>query len=283
VFRACAFGARRQEIIMQVRFPKWDFSTMRAKWAPSLEFSQRYNAASTVPAHIEPYLIKVMMQAKKVLDPKHKQLHADLEIFIKQEVQHCKQHVAFNNALYALGYEGMKELEAPYKADYDRFLKEKSLRFNIAYSEGFEAMGSSSAEVFFESLDEYLEGADPDAVAIWKWHLAEEFEHREVCYQLYHAMYGKGVFSYLYRLYALFYAVGHIRSHATRVEEFLLAQDRARMTPAEAAESVLRQKAVGKAIGKATLPKLLGVLSPFYDPGKKQASPAMKTFLEQVA
>ena len=267
--------------MMKVRFPKWDFSTMRAKWAPSLEFSQRYNAASTVPAHIEPYLIKVMMAAKKVLDPKHTQLHADLDIFIKQEVQHCKQHVAFNKALYALGYEGMQELERPYQADYERFLKTKSLRFNLAYSEGFEAMGSSSAEVFFEDLDEYLEGADPDSVAMWKWHLAEEFEHREVAFQVYHAIYGKGLFSYLYRLYALFYAVGHIRAHTERVAKYLLSVDRARMTPEEVEVSLEREKAVGSKVARASLPRLFGVLSPFYDPGKKSASPSMLAFLEQ--
>ncbi|MES2756565.1 MAG: metal-dependent hydrolase [Pseudomonadota bacterium] len=267
--------------MMKVRFPKWDFSTMRAKWAPSLEFSQRYNAASTVPAHIEPYLIKVMMAAKKVLDPKHTQLHADLDIFIKQEVQHCKQHVAFNKALYALGYEGMQELEKPYKDDYDRFLKTKSLRFNLAYSEGFEAMGSSSAEVFFEDLNEFLEGADADSVAMWKWHLAEEFEHREVAFQVYHAIYGKGLFSYLYRLYALIYAVKHIRSHTERVAEYLLSVDRAKMTPEEAQASVARAKEVGSKVGKATLPRLIGVLSPFYDPGKKSPSPAMLGYLEQ--
>jgi predicted metal-dependent hydrolase len=266
---------------MKVRFPKWDFSTMRARWAPNLEFSQRYNAASTVPAHIEPYLIKVMMQAKKVLDPKHTQLHADLDIFIKQEVQHCKQHVAFNKALYALGYEGMQEIEAPYKADYERFLKTKSLRFNLAYSEGFEAMGSGSAEVFFEDLDEYLEGADPESVAMWKWHLAEEFEHREVAYQVYHAIYGRGLFSYLYRLYGLFYAVKHIRSHTERVAEYLLGVDRAGMSPAEREASLASQKVVSKAVAKATIPKLLGVLSPFYDPGRKPASPSMQRFLEQ--
>lgn len=266
---------------MKVRFPKWDFSTMRARWAPNLEFSQRYNAASTVPAHIEPYLIKVMMQAKKVLDPKHTQLHADLDIFIKQEVQHCKQHVAFNKALYALGYEGMQEIEAPYKADYERFLKTKSLRFNLAYSEGFEAMGSGSAEVFFEDLDEYLEGADPESVAMWKWHLAEEFEHREVAYQVYHAIYGRGLFSYLYRLYGLFYAVKHIRSHTERVAEYLLGVDRAGMSPADREASLASQKVVSKAVAKATIPKLLGVLSPFYDPGRKPASPSMQRFLEQ--
>ncbi|MES2258511.1 MAG: metal-dependent hydrolase [Pseudomonadota bacterium] len=266
---------------MKVRFPKWDFATMRAHWAPSLEFSQRYNAASTVPAHIEPYLVKVMMQAKKVLPSRHVKLHADLDIFIKQEVQHCKQHIAFNNSLYAQGYEGMKEIEAPYKADYDRFLQEKSLRFNLAYAEGFEAMGSTSALVFFENLDAYLDGADKDAVDMWKWHLAEEFEHREVCYQVYHAMYGKGLFSYLYRLYGFFYAVAHIRAHTERLTAYMLGKDRAAMTPEQAQASVTREKEVASTVGKASLARLKGVLSPFYDPGKKDAPAGMQQFLEQ--
>ena len=44
---------------MQVRFPKWDFSGLRAHWAPHREFAQIHNAASTVPAYVEPFLLKV--------------------------------------------------------------------------------------------------------------------------------------------------------------------------------------------------------------------------------
>src|SRR3546814_8088639 len=51
-------------ILMQVRFPKWGFSTVRAHWAPNHEFAQMQNAASTVPAYIEPYLVKVMLKAQ---------------------------------------------------------------------------------------------------------------------------------------------------------------------------------------------------------------------------
>ncbi|RJF91702.1 metal-dependent hydrolase [Noviherbaspirillum saxi] len=266
---------------MKVRFPKWDFSKVRAHWAPSIEFSQRYNAASTVPAHIEPYLVKVMMQAKKVLDPKHTKLHEDLDIFIKQEVQHCKQHLAFNRALYAQGYEGMKAIEDPYREDYDRFLKEKSLRFNLAYAEGFEAMGSASALVFFEDLDDLLEGADQDAVDLWKWHLAEEFEHREVAFQVYQAICGRGFFSWLYRVYGLFYAVKHIRTHTARLEEFLMNQDRKSMSPEEVQRSIERQKVIAKKVAKASLPRMLGALSPFYDPAKKVPPAGMELYWQQ--
>jgi carnitine-CoA ligase len=108
-----------------------------------------------------------MMAARKVLDPKHETLHGEMAIFIKQEVQHCKLHQAFNKHLVDAGYVEMLPIEAEYKADYERFLKERSLRFNIVYAEGFELMGCAAAQVFFEDLDEFLDGADPRAADLW--------------------------------------------------------------------------------------------------------------------
>ena len=189
---------------MEVRYPVMDFSHLRAHWAKSPEFAQNFNAFSTVPAHIEPFLVKVMRKVQKVLDPKHEQLHKDIEIFNQQEMQHCKQHLAFNNKLYTLGYEEMPDVEQPYKEDYARFFAKKSLRFNVAYCEGFEALGSAAAQVYFEDLPEFFDGADEEAMNLWKWHLAEEFEHRDVCADVYRTLYGRGPFAYLYRV-AVFY------------------------------------------------------------------------------
>lgn len=39
------------EGIMQVRFPKWDFSNKAAHWAPNHEFAQKQNAISLIPAY----------------------------------------------------------------------------------------------------------------------------------------------------------------------------------------------------------------------------------------
>src|SRR5690606_427253 len=110
---------------MQVRQPKFDFDTIKPHWAPVHEFAQSYNGFSTVPAHIEPFLIKVMMRVKDLLGERNAALKQDIEVFNKQEVQHCKQHVAFNNMLYRSGYEGMRDIEKRYKDDYERFLKTK--------------------------------------------------------------------------------------------------------------------------------------------------------------
>ena len=264
---------------MKVRYPVMDFSNMRAHWAKVPEFAQSYNAFSTVPAHIEPFLIKVMMKARKVLDPKHEELHKAIEIFNKQEVQHCKQHVAFNKKLRELGYEGMADIEEPYKADYDRFLEEKSLRFNVAYCEGFEAMGSAAAQVYFGDLGEYLEDADEDAMNLWKWHLAEEFEHREVCADLYRTLYGNGIFAYFYRVWGFLYATKHINDHTTRVNQYLNATDRKNMSPEELKGSLAREKKLNRKNALASIWRLLPVFSPFYDPGKKEMSDDMRAVL----
>jgi predicted metal-dependent hydrolase len=269
---------------MQVRFPKWNFSGLRAHWAPHREFAQIYNAASTVPAYIEPYLLKVMRLAKDQIDPAKTELHAKLDIFIKQEMQHCKLHLAFNKAIRADGYEGMLALEQEYEADYERYLKTKSLRFNLAYSEGFEAMSAIAVTNFFEEFDEFLEGADQRAVAIWKWHLAEEFEHREVAHEVYHELYGSNrLFAWAYRLYGFFCAITHIRKHTNRVAEYLLSVDRAGMTEEERAASIERQQAVNAKTSGRAREHLKAILSFNYDPATRPAPRGVQELLDSMS
>lgn len=264
---------------MKVRYPNLDFSNLRAHWAKVPEFAHSYNAVSTVPAHVEPFLVKVMTKVKKVLDPKHEQLHRDIDIFNKQEIQHCKQHVAFNKKLYELGYAGMADVEKPYKDDYERFLRDKSLRFNVAYCEGFEALGSTSAQVYFEDMAGYLDGADEAAMNLWKWHLAEEFEHREVCADVYRALYGNSIYAYLYRVWAFVYALIHIGAHSARVADYLNGKDRESMNAEQLKASIAREAKLKRKVSIATMRRLLAVFSPFYDPGKKIISPGMAEIL----
>lgn len=268
---------------MQVRFPKWDFSSLRAHWAPHREFAQIHNAASTVPAYVEPYLLKVMRMAKDKIDPANTLLHEKVDIFIKQEMQHCKQHLAFNKAIRADGYEGMLAIEKEYEADYERYLKDKSLRFNLAYSEGFEAMSSIAVTNFFEEFDSFTEGADPRAVEIWKWHLAEEYEHREVAHEVYHELYGRNrLMAWAYRLYGFYCAITHIRGHTARVAEYLLSVDRARMTEAERAESIARENAVAAATSRRAREHLKSILSFNYNPADRPAPRGLQALLDQM-
>lgn len=268
---------------MQVRFPKWDFTGVRAHWSPNHEFAQIYNAASTVPAYVEPFLLKVMRMAKDKIDSTNTVLHHNLDIFIKQEMQHCKLHLSFNKAIRVEGYEGMLPIEKDYEADYEQFLETKSLRFNLAYSEGFEAMSAIAVTNFFEEFDDYFEGADPRAVAIWKWHLAEEYEHREVAFDVYHALYGNGLFAYLYRIYGFYCAVTHIRAHTQRVTAYLLAKDREGMSEAELAASKARERDVERRTSKRAKEHIRAILSWNYSPAKRPTPRGLQAYLDQLS
>src|SRR3546814_13876134 len=77
-----------------------------------------------------------MKIAQTKVDPSNSRLLEDIDIFCKQEMQHMKHHLAFNKVLRAQGYEGLKPLEDKIQAEYDDWLRTRSLRFNLAYCEG---------------------------------------------------------------------------------------------------------------------------------------------------
>jgi len=268
---------------MQVRYPNLDFSKVRAQWAPNLEFAQRANGSGLIPTYVEPYLVKVMIQAKPLIDQDNKALHADVTIFCKQEAQHCKQHNGFNESLRAQGYEGLARIEQELADDLERFRTTKSLKFNLAYADGFEAMGALGAQMWFGAYVEFLDGADPQAVDLWKWHMAEEYEHREVAFSVYHELYGKKNLwdGWIYRVYGFLFAARHLIGFGNRAAEYLLEEDRKRMTPAEREASIAREKAFKKKMAKVVVPELLKVLSPFYNPRNRPEPAGMVEYLKR--
>src|SRR3546814_7755941 len=72
---------------------------------------------------------------------------------------------------------------------------------------------------------------------MWRWHLAEEFEHRTVCFDVYEELSGLNPVSrYFYRLYGYFYAIIHLGRFQSMVAKKLIEHDRATMTPEERSE-----------------------------------------------
>ncbi|RYY29074.1 MAG: metal-dependent hydrolase [Sphingomonadales bacterium] len=264
------------------RYPKMAFEAVEPHWARNRELAQHYNAASIVPSHIEPYLVRVMLKALPKIAKRDPQLAADIDIFNKQEVEHCKRHNAFNKMLREKGYPGISAFEKQLSDEYKDWLANRSLRFNIAYAEGFEAMGSSNAETFFEVLP-LLEGStDPQALELWKWHLAEEFEHRHVCFEVYHKLYGYGPIAWLYRCWGYLHAYRHLTRFMDAVADYLIEIDRKNMTPDQREKSKARVMAHRKMTRKRDMKQKLAVLSPFYNPSKKQPSMAMTAYLDSI-
>ncbi len=89
----------------------------------------------TMP-HLEPYLIRTMKVAiKQITDPI---LAEDARRFSQQEGHHFRNHALFNTQIRAhfddATAERLRGIEADLEADYQRFSRQKSLRWNCSYA-----------------------------------------------------------------------------------------------------------------------------------------------------
>src|SRR5581483_2078439 len=90
-------------ITLTVRKVDIDFSQAKIDWCPNEpEYAQLLNGLSSGFPLLEPFLIKVVRQAKEKA-PEHMQ--KKLELFIAQEGRHYKQHAKWNHKLDEAGYE----------------------------------------------------------------------------------------------------------------------------------------------------------------------------------
>jgi predicted metal-dependent hydrolase len=260
---------------MQVRNPKLVFAEALPHWAPNREFAQITNAGSFSLPCVETYLMAVMNRAARRLeDPK---LKRDVALFTAQEGNHYRQHEVFNETLHGR-YPGLKPIMDQLNADYCAMLKKESLLVNAAYCEGFESLGLIYAEFMFEAADDLLAGADDRLVRLWQWHLAEEFEHRTVCYDLHKALGG----GYASRLKGFFRAAKHLGKFGMDCSTYMLSVDRENMSPGERAASMAREAAHRKRFNAFALPRLFKIMLPGYNPSKKREFRGIPELLASV-
>ena len=269
---------------MIVRYPRIDYSKIRARWAPNAAFAQFQNATSIIPAPVEPWLIKVLQKALPRIPEGDTRLRDDITAFIGQESQHFRQHRMFNKVITAQGYPRLADFEKGLTEDLEGFYQNKSLKFMLAYADGFESLGAVQGGLWFGRMDALLEGADPNAVALWKWHMAEEFEHREVCFQIYHALYSRSLWGkiwngYFYRIYGCIYAMAHLRGYMAKMYEYLIAEDKKSLTDAQKEAYDRDVKALEKFQTREFLPQMLKNLLPWYNPGRKRVPEGLFEYL----
>lgn len=211
----------------------------------------------TLP-YLEPYLIRTMRVAgKEVADD---QLASEIKAFSGQEAQHYKNHARVNDVvrsrLSAEGATEMRRLEDALDADYRRFSAEKSLAFNLAYAEGFEAMTFALARSVLRVAD--VESVVPEWADLIAWHLAEEVEHRTVTFDAYEAVVGR----YPRRIAVGSYAQLHFLRH-------LLGMAKVLQNDTGDADVSMRQvvmQAIRRNWRNGVIQGTMRALSPGYDP-----------------
>ncbi len=211
----------------------------------------------TLP-YLEPYLIRTMRSAAKVVDDPA--LRADMKAFSGQEAQHYQQHARINDLVRAqlnpATAAAVRSLEDELEADYRRFTATRSDRFNLAYGEGFEAMTFALARSLLGSSE--AARADRSWGRLIVWHLAEEVEHRTVTFDAYDRTYGGWAYRSAVGTWAQFHFLGYVLALATAFRRDLVPEAATRRQSAWF--SLRRHLRLGTVGGMAR------ALSPGYDP-----------------
>lgn len=213
--------------------------------------------------YLEPYLMRTLNAAiSQVSDPRQQE---EMRRFVQQEGQHHQQHGRANDIIRARkpAYAKLKELEEQMSAEFKSFTKNKSLKFNLAYAEGFECMTSAASSVQIETGMFAKPGNALRTLALW--HVMEELEHRNVAFEAYQAIGG----GYLYRLFVGIWAQMHFLRWGIRLSKVLLDADREELKARfENPQSKARRNAFRKLYWRKVLPRWLAIYMPWYSPRK---------------
>jgi uncharacterized protein len=185
-------------------------------------------------------------------------LAAELDRYCRQEAAHFSEHRRFNEELTALRPRTIETLEAVLAQDYARLGRERSLRFNLAYAEGFESMALAIGHMLIEDREFLFGGAESAVASLVLWHFVEEIEHKNVAFDVFAHVSG----GYVWRLIGLFYATGHIFRRTRGGYRMLLQED-------GLWRDLRSRLALGRLIVRIftrLAPKFLRILSPFYHP-----------------
>lgn len=268
-------------IEMTVRTPRFDYAQTPHVWMPgNPELGYRLNGGSLTLPYLEPYLIRVMRQAREILldaHPEREALIRDIDLFNGQEANHFKLHREYN-ALLRERYDGIEALEAEIEADFARMLREESLEWNLGYAAGFETTGMIMSKLYFDVAASGMAGADPAVHALWGWHLAEEYEHRCVAFDVFRALGG----SYRRRLELFFVQARHLEGFGARASASMRRQDETAGRLRFSSEEQKAHERLGRRMARASRLMGLRALMPWHDPRRHPPLAPADAFLEAL-
>jgi uncharacterized protein len=142
----------------------------------SAEATAIYNALSTTFPKGEAYFVESVRAFRDGAPPR---LAEDIKAFTTQEAIHSREHDAFNKRAERAGYDlSTLEAQVEHRLSVSR---QRPPVVNLAATMALEHFTAILAHQLLADR-RHLEGADPQAAELWRWHACEEIEHKGVAY-----------------------------------------------------------------------------------------------------
>ena len=141
-----------------------------------VEATAIYNALSSTFPVGEAYFVESVRAFREGTPSK---LAEEIKAFTTQEAIHSREHDAFNKRAERAGYD-LSKLEARVRERLS-ITKSRPPIVNVAATMALEHFTAILAHELLKNPT-HLEGADPEAANLWRWHSVEEIEHKGVAY-----------------------------------------------------------------------------------------------------
>lgn len=262
----------------QIEFRRMDFSfddDIPFQFNPqNIAASNSVNSLTFMAPAFETYFIKAFRDAMPLL--RSERVKKDAKIFIQQERQHSKYHIAHLNMLMRK-FPELEQVRDDVNASYQRLYEEHPLEYHLAYTATIELAFGPIARFLIEHRDTFFSGGDPRISSFVLWHFVEEFEHRNCAIDVFNDIVG----SHFYRLRQVSSTRRHLRETA-KIVRTMTNKLTAEGKIAPETESVADRIPVWSRY--LFMFELLGTLSPFHKPDRlKQPEWATQWFADHAA
>lgn len=197
-----------------IRDRRFDLDDVPPDWHPAGPAVTRFfdNLSLFFPQGEAFFIRSVKAFARALDDPA---LSDAVRRFYGQEALHGREHRRYNRLLARQGVpaDTMEDRVARLLARVEARVPR---RWQLAATCALEHFTASMAHALL-SDDRLLDGAHPAMAALWRWHAVEEFEHREVAFEVYRAAGGTTAERNLVMLAATVVFWGKVVEHQVRL------------------------------------------------------------------
>lgn len=149
--------------------------------------SALFNALSmSFPVGEQFFIDSVRAGLKALPEEKRVALEKEVQGFVAQEATHRRIHATFNAQLDRLG---CNNTWAPRSAARIKGNEFRGVKFHVASTAAVEHFTAILSAWIFRH-PEVFEGSEPRLITLWRWHAAEEAEHRSTAFDMFRALEG---------------------------------------------------------------------------------------------
>lgn len=165
------------DLAITIRDMRFNRGASPARWWAGEPFGTAWhNALSATFPRGEAFFIE---SVKAYREGANARLDAEIRAFVRQEINHTREHVAFNKLAEAHGYD-VKAVDRRV-AKMLELTRGRPIILNLAATMALEHYTAMMAHEFL-SHPAHFATADPEVRRMWEWHSIEEIEHKGVAF-----------------------------------------------------------------------------------------------------